>query len=261
MLQGSTMHADPGAGSSVRRETRSAGTQCRFAAAVLFVVLALLAFHSARLGTSSLFAQIAELEMGRWSASALIGDARAVARAEQFLSNSLWYAPGNSWALEQFGALSLAKMRASTVPREAVAVTGAARAGFRRALEQRPTAPFLWVNLALTKLYLDEIDAEFRAALGAAIELGPWEPLVQQTALFVGLATWPDLDAGLREQLLATLERGALRDAEKMTQIVKSYRRFDLICGIKAYNSSVNRTCPKRSECCDSADVKQRSRR
>jgi hypothetical protein len=112
-------------------------------------------------------------------------------------------------------------------------------------LSQRPTSPFLWADLALTKLYLDEIDVELFTALRHAEELGPWEPVVQQLTLFVGLAVWRDLDAGLRQALVRTLERGALRNAGNMAQIVTSYRRFDLICGNSKYNSIVSAECTK----------------
>ncbi len=128
-------------------------------------------------------------------------------------------------------------MRASRIPREALAVTRDARVRFRQALLQRPTSPFLWANLALTKLYLNEIDDELLTALRNADALGPWEPTVQQTTLFVGLALWQDLDPDLRQALVRTIERGALRNAQKMFEIVKSYARFDLICDIEQYKA------------------------
>jgi len=215
------------------------------AALALFVVLALITLQIAGLGISGLFAEMAQLETERSSIETGPARARQIARIEQRLFNSLRYAPGNPWTLEQMGALDLAKMRASTVPREAVALTRNARTRFRQALYQRPTSPFLWANLALAKLYLDEIDAEFFAALRHADALGPWEPAVQQVTVFAGLAAWRELDPALRQALVRTLERGALRNAEKMTQIVISYRRFDLICGISKYNSIVGRECAK----------------
>jgi hypothetical protein len=126
-----------------------------------------------------------------------------------------------------------------------VALTREARTRFRQALFQRPTSPFLWANLALAKLYLDEIDAEFFAALRHADALGPWEPIVQQMTVFAGLAAWQQLDPGLRQVLVRTLERGALRNAEKLAQIVRSYRRFDLICGNSNYSLVVKDECVK----------------
>jgi hypothetical protein len=215
----------------------------KWAAAALFVVLALVALQVAGLGISGLYAQRAQLEMEGLSA-APIGAQDAV-RIAQHLESSLRYVPENPWTLEQMGALDLARMRASTVPREAVALTRDARSRLRQSLHKRPTSPFLWANLALVKLYLDEIDQELVAALRHADALGPWEPVVQQLTVFVGLAVWRDLDPGMRQALVRTLERGALRNAEKMIQIVKSYRRFDLVCGNKKYNSIVIKECAK----------------
>jgi hypothetical protein len=136
-------------------------------------------------------------------------------------------------------------MRASRVPREALAATRDAHTRFRQALLQRPTSPFLWANLALTKLYLNEIDAELLLALRRADELGPWEPTVQQTALFVGLAVWPKLDPDLQQMLARTVERGARRNPQKMFEIVKSYRRFDLVCDIPKYKLIAAPDCKK----------------
>ena len=215
------------------------------AAAALLVVLALIMLQAIGLGVSGLFAELAQLEMERSGLPTGPPGARDVGHIEQRLYSSLRYASGNPWTLEQMGALNLAKMRASTVPREAVALTRDARARFRQALVQRPTSPFLWANLALAKLYLDEIDAEFFAALTYADVLGPWEPIVQQVTVFVGLAAWQALDPGMRQALLRTLERAAIRNAEKMVQIVKSYRRIDLLCGNSKYNSIVGHECAK----------------
>ena len=219
---------------------------CKAAAAALFVVLVLIALQAIGLGVSGLFAQLAQNEMEGSATGAGPTRTRDAGRIEQHLYTSFRYASGNPWTLEQMGTLNLARMRASRVPREAVALTRDARLRFRQALSQRPTSPFLWANLALAKLYLDEFDAEFNAALRHADELGPWEPIVQQVVVFAGLAAWQQLEPGVQQALVRTLERGALRNAEKMIQIVKSYRRFDLICDISQYNSIVGRECAKK---------------
>src|SRR5450759_1682129 len=201
----------------------------------LFILLALTAVQCARLGVAGLFVQLAQGEVDRWTSASRTPGMAEVRSAAKYFSDSLGYASGNPWALEGLGALDLEKMRASRIPREALAVTRDARMRFRQPLLQRPTSPFLWANLALTKLYLNEIDEELLTALRHADALGPWEPTVQQTTLFVGLAVWRDLDPGLRQALARTVERGALRNAQKMFEIVKSYGRFDLVCAIKEY--------------------------
>jgi hypothetical protein len=166
-------------------------------------------------------------------------------RVAGFFEDSLRYVPGNPWALEGVGALDLARMRVSTVPAEALAYAKDAKARFREALQHRPTSPFLWANLALAKLYLDETDAEFFTAIRHADELGPWEPRSQQVVLFVSLAAWNKLDAGQRRAATLAVERSGVHNALKMFDIVKSYGRFDLVCGLRGYDAIAGEACAK----------------
>jgi hypothetical protein len=209
----------------------------------LFIFLSLTAVQIARLGAAGLFVQIAQFEIDRWTPASSTPGLRDINRVARYFSDSLGYAAINPWALEGIGALDLASMRASRVPQEALAATKDGYLRFRQALLQRPTSPFLWANVALAKLYLNEIDDELLAALRHADELGPWEPASQQTILFVGLAAWQELDPALRQALVRTIERGALRNAQKTFEIVKSYRRFDLICAIYNYRLIAGPAC------------------
>ncbi len=222
--------------------------------AVLFVILALAAVQCARLGAAGLLVQLAQFEVDGWTSASRPPSRAEISRAAKYFSDSLEYASGNPWALEGLGALDLARMRASRSPREALDLTRDAHLRLRQALHQRPTSPFLWANLALTKLYLAEIDAEFLTALRHADELGPWEPSTQQTVLFVGLAAWQDLDPGLRQGLGRTLGRGASRMPEGIFKIVKSYRRFDLICAIQKYEVLAAPDCTKAAEAAKSGN-------
>ena len=222
----------------------------------LFILLAVTAVLCARLGVGGLFVQLGQMEIERWESESRPPSMEEVKHAARFFSDSLAYDSGNAWALEGAGALALAKMRASRIPREALAATKDAHQRFRQALLLRPTSPFLWANLALTKLYLNEIDGELLAALRHADELGPWEPTVQQTVLFVGLATWQELDPEMRTSLARTLERGALRNRQKLFEIVKSYRRFDLVCAIREYAPVAAADCRKAAEAAASSRAK-----
>ena len=223
---------------------RSFGTT---AGMLLFVMLALIAFQSARLGVSGLIVELAQHEVDRWTIFPRSRGMQEINRVAGYFADSLGYAPDNPWAQEGLGALDLARMRLTTNPQEASAFAREARAKFRLALRQRPTSPFLWANLALSKLYLDELDAEFLAALRNADELGRWEPTPQQAVLFAGLAAWERLDSGLRHAVGQTLKRGAKRNAAKMFEIVKSFGRFDLVCAIREYDSLAGSDC-RRAE-------------
>ena len=211
----------------------------------LFILLALTAVECARLGAAGLFVQFAQSEVDRWTAASRTPRLAEVRLAAKYFMDSFDYVSDNPWALEGMGALDVTRMRASRIPREALAYTRDARVRFRQALLQRPTSPFLWANLALTKLYLDEIDDELLTALRQANALGPWEPTVQQTALFVGLAVWRDLDPDLQQTLVRNVERGAARNAQEMLKIVKSFGRFDLVCAIDQYKAIAGPECRK----------------
>lgn len=209
----------------------------------LYVLLFLVAFQSARQGVAGLIVELGQREVDRWTASQQPQSLREISRVADYFSESLDYLPDNPWAHEALGALNLARMRLSTLPQQALAYAWAARLRFRQALQQRPSSPFLWANLALSKLYLDEIDAELFAALRHADELGPWEPGSQLTVLFVGLAAWEKLDPDLRKRIVAALERGAARNSAKILETLKSFGRFDLICGMKRYHKDAAVRC------------------
>ncbi len=212
-------------------------------ALVLLLALLAVAVQSAKLGISGLIVELGQREIDQWATSRKPHGMREVNRVARYFTDSLDYAPDNPWAFEALGALDLARMRLSTMPRQALAYTWAARLRFRHALRERPASPFLWANLALAKLNLDEIDAEFLGALRNADELGPWEPRSQQTVVFVGLATWEKLDSGDQKRVLGALERGAVWNSPKMLEIVKSFGRFDLVCPMKGYHGKVGVQC------------------
>ena len=214
----------------------------------LFILLALTAAQSARLGLAGLFVQMAQNQIEQWTPGSRTPAAAEIGGVAKYFSDSLGYVSDNPWALEGVGAMDLARMRASRIPREALAATKDARTRFRQALRQRPTSPFLWANLALTKLYLNEIDDELFAALRHADELGPWEQTIQQTVVFVGLAVWQDLDPGMQQALKLTIRRGAARIPQKIFEIAKSYTRLDLVCAIDNYEVIAGPDCRKYAE-------------
>ena len=211
----------------------------------LVVLLVLVAVQAGRLGISGLIVELAQQEVDRWVSTRKPQGMASVNRVAGYYSDSLDYVSDNPWALEGLAAMDLTRVRLSVVPQEAVAHAKAARTHLRRALRQRPTAPFLWANLAVAKLYLDEKDGEFFTALRHADELGPWEPRSQEIFLFVSLAAWDKLQAGQRRAAVLSVERGGVHNALKMFDIVKSYGRIELVCGLKGYDVVAGPACAK----------------
>ena len=212
-------------------------------AALAFVLLALVTWQSAGLGSAGLQVHLANRETERLKPAPFPADREAMRRATDHLVAGLRHAPGNPWALEGLGMMALRTMRSASGKQQAVAAARDARRYFREALRERPVSPYLWSSLALSKLYLEEFDEEFYTALRHAGELGPWEPGIQQAVVFMGLRAWDGLDSGLRKTLAGAVERSAHRNADAIYRIVKSYGRFDLLCDNDRYRKLVGPDC------------------
>lgn len=211
------------------------------------MLLAAIGIECARIGLSGLIVELAQSDFDVRSRSGIAASPTELDRVAARFSDGLRFHSGNPWALEGLALANFARMRASRVPTEAVAHSRESYRRIREALVQRPTSPYLWSNLALAKLYLDEIDDEFLAAVRHADDLGPWEPATQELVLFASLAAWESLDAPMRGSAKRVLERASNRNAEKMLEIVRRFRRLDLLCPLNGYHSIAARDCAKKA--------------
>jgi hypothetical protein len=213
----------------------------RVSAIALIVLFAAAAVHAARLGIADAYERTASLEIERWGSRPV--DRQNLARASGLVTQSLRYAPHHPLALEDLGGLQLRQMHAATDPQLAVDLARGAYLNFRLALVERPTAALNWARLALTKLYLAERDEEMFSALRRSVALGPRDPGVPQLVLHLGMALWPQIDPGLRREVVRALDFSASRDAEATFAIGKSYGRFDLMCDINALRPLAGNAC------------------
>ena len=166
----------------------------------------------------------------RTGAAVAAGEARALAAALELAQR---FEPGNPTTAEQLGGLYSLNVREA----EAGAALGSQRA---RALEQyamavalRPTSPYAWANLAWTKYYLGQVDAEFYRALEAAMRLGPWEPEVQFVVVDLGLALWDEMPAALRPGILAMAQNGQRRYPSQIVAIAGKRGRLAEVCNFE----------------------------
>lgn len=212
-------------------------------AGALILLLLLLAFKAGTEGLSNFYVQSAQLEIERWSKPGQRYRAEDWTRVMQYLGESLRYSPRNPWPLEVMGTLQLRSMSAARDPQLAVAAARSANVDFRMALVQRPTSPFAWANIALTKLYLDQQDDELIHALQRAEELGPWKPEVQQVVIFAGLTLWNRLNQAQQAMVVQTMERGAQRNPGKIAEIAKTFNRVDLFCALRYSGSQGREIC------------------
>ena len=227
----------------------------RLLAAVIFLLVGAHALLAAREGLSNLFAHMAYLELTPAASVTPVTPATAEAaaarsaRAMQNLETSLRHSPRNAWTLEMMGVEQLRRARRYAQSGDALNALNArtaarsASAHFHQALLERPTTPFIWANLAVSKLQLGEIDAELFQILRWANELGPWEPDVQNIVIEASLVGWPGLEPVQQEAVVRTMWRGAQRDPGNIVKIAKSFNRLDLLCAINFEKSVIGSAC------------------
>lgn len=78
---------------------------------------------------------------------------------------------------------------------------------YRRAIARRPSFGIAWASLAQSKVLNQEIDEETFDALERAMIYGPWEPVLQQKIIWVGLALWDQLPDPVKGQLTVSINR------------------------------------------------------
>jgi len=167
-------------------------------------------------------------EMARTGELATAGEARAV--AESFLrAQSL--EPGNPATAEQLAGLYTLNARDPQSGGALGPQWAKAREQYAGAVVMRPTSPYSWANLAWTKYYLGQVDAEFYHALDVAIRLGPWEPEVQFIVTDLGFALWDELPAEIRPGVLAMAQNGQRRNATQIAAIAQKRGRLAEVCG------------------------------
>ena len=212
-------------------------------AGALALLLACLAWRAGNEGIANSYFLLANQELNRRAVPGQVLRGDEWKREMQYLTESLRYSPDNAWALEAMGAFQLRRRHAATDPARAAEAVRSANAHFHLALMERPTSPFVWANLALSELYLHDLDEDLFTALRHADALGPWEPEVQYLVSFVGLAAWDRLGPAQRAATVRTMERAARRNAPQVTEMLKSFNRLDLLCDINNAKLKMERLC------------------
>jgi hypothetical protein len=215
-------------------------------AGMLIVLLGMASWKAAKEALSNFYLEFARHGIARAAAIDPRLQAEALISVTQHFIESLHYSPGNPWTLEDLAALQMRRMREPKESRIPVAMAvRSANENYHKALVQRPVAPVAWANLALTYLYVSGKDDALSAALRYADELGPWDAEVQQLVVLVSLASWDRLGSAQQAATLRTMERAAQRDGQKVTQLVESFQRADLLCGINNDKLKAHKACSR----------------
>jgi tetratricopeptide (TPR) repeat protein len=162
-------------------------------------------------------------------------EAGELAEARVSLREALRFEPSNPLFVEQFARTE-----------EIAAALAQSLAGWREAARMRPGSPYAWASIALLKLRLGQMDAEFYGALERAAQLGPWEPPVQIAIADAGLAAWRRLTPPAKTLVIAALERALLRQEPELRRIAAAHGTLTLVCAGDALPPRLAAFCVKK---------------
>lgn len=205
-------------------------------AILLVIVLSLpLLFIGSRLLLAGIASYQADAFLSDWESKGVEPDERAWQIARDAAQRAMdLYPVANGAYQHRLGLIEQwQQFRQPFGEAKAEASRRAALEAFRAATQARPTWPDHWAALAYAKLYLLEFDAEFRAALAQARELGPWRIGINRRVAEIGFIAWPQLDAAERESTLESARRTvaySTQEAQNLLAIAKQTRMTDELC-------------------------------
>ncbi len=101
---------------------------------------------------------------------------------------------------------------------------------YRQSVNLRPSWPYGWIDLALVKYRLGELDQEFYDAAALSLELGPWEPGVQKVIIEIGLHGWKDLNDEMHILVLDTIRKAIVHsDKKHVNMIVGLLKEYQIL--------------------------------
>lgn len=210
-----------------------------FFAMLLLAGLLAVAYWAGTSGLADVVAREPHYEIDRWRTGKLVPDALKLNTLQAELHKAQDLDPGNPNLQEELGRFYAARVeRGQAYDVEVRATRQQSLAYFRQALELRPTSGHAWVNVALMKFRLGEVDQEFSQSLLQALRRSPWEPQVQLIAIELGLTGWQVLSDPTRETLQQAIRAQGqwklVNQKPMLVALLKRYRRPDLACLLEA---------------------------
>jgi hypothetical protein len=116
---------------------------------------------------------------------------------------------------------------------------------YRQVIRLRPAWPYGWMNLAISKGRLSEIDGEFKQALLQLLRLGPWEANTLPVIFQLSLPTWPYLDSDTRQPLLNyfIVAQESSRKSEVFQTVLRT-GHLKLYCALVTHKGAKASFCP-----------------
>lgn len=204
---------------------------------VIPVVAGLLAvaYWAGQRGLADVFAREPRYEMDRWASGRLKPDQAQLDAIQAELHKAQALDPGNPNLLEDLGRFYSARVERGLAHDPAVReMRQQSLAYFRKSVALRPTSGHAYINVALMKFRLGEIDQEFSESLQQALRRSPWDPKIQLIAIELGLAAWQALSDTTRQATRSAIRlQGQWKLVDQKPPILallKRHKRMELIC-------------------------------
>ena len=201
------------------------------AGSLLSVILVSSSFVAVNRGLSSLFASPGNSRLAIWREGKHQPQQHDWEKVRGSLEKAMSYDSRNPDLLHALGAVYEAEF-VYLIPGDTAARKNRdiARQYYLRALSGRPSWPHDWIDLALVKYRLDQIDAEFYRAMRQAVVLGPWEPWVQYVVADIGMRNWYQFDNEMHKLIIGVIHDGMQHNPEEMFKLVRRYDMLEVVC-------------------------------
>lgn len=119
---------------------------------------------------------------------------------------------------------------------------------FKQSLEIRPVWANTWIDLAMTKWHLDQIDDEFWLALEKAEEFGPYMPEVNLGLSTIYMAFWSQLTITQKAKAIEQISRTMVQPYNKdysfnyrsaLIERVELYKKENVFCTLIKLNKKL----------------------
>lgn len=118
---------------------------------------------------------------------------------------------------------------------------------YQQAVVLRPSWPYDRIDLALVDYRLYGTNRNLYKLMRQAVELGPWEPRVQQVVTEIGLRNWKGLPDNMKKVVKETVNNGVRHpdNTKDILALLRRYNMSELVCAEKNDNEEVVKFCEK----------------
>jgi len=190
------------------------------------------------------------MKIDSWYASKVLPTIKQWREQEQSLKDAVALMPANASMFNSMGRLyefRAFRMESSTIGRDLYALKAIMQ--FRLARDASPAWVYPWMNMALIKARIGQIDVEYKHAYMSAIQSGPWERNVMPVLIELGLHAYALMGEQKQLQTLNYIDKVIAGEGGAIRSMLSSRGTIDAVCEqlLKLQRSeSFNKICDKQ---------------